>query len=192
MAILSDLLSDLTSGDDSRAEAAVRQLSELGIQAIPELKRLLTHPQPDVRWWAVWALAGIDDPEVPSLLVDSLQDSDGQVRQCAALALRQQPDPRAIPHLIGSLESEDRLLAHLASAALIAIGAEAVPALLEVMENGPQASRLEAVQALALIGDHRSIPALFQALNEGSALMEYWGNEGLERMGVGMAYFKPD
>jgi len=44
---------------------------------------------------------------------------------------------------------------------------------------------------LALIGDPQTIPALFAALQEDSALMEYWANEGLERMGVGMAFFKP-
>jgi hypothetical protein len=36
-----------------------------------------------------------------------------------------------------------------------------------------------------MIGDTRAVPGLFEAL-EGSALQEYWAEEGLERMGVGM------
>jgi HEAT repeat protein len=51
---------------------------------------------------------------------------------------------------------------------------------------------MEAMRALALIGDQRSIPLLFEALDSDSMLMEYWANEGLERMGVGMIFYKPD
>jgi HEAT repeat protein len=51
--------------------------------------------------------------------------------------------------------------------------------------------RLEAVRALAYIGDKRSIPQLFQALDEDSAMLEYWANEGLQKMGIGMMFYKP-
>jgi len=60
-----------------------------------------------------------------------------------------------------------------------------------VLNSSPQAARLEAARALALIADQRAIPSLFQALDGESALLEYWANEGLERMGVGMAFFIP-
>ena len=67
------------------------------------------------------------------------------------------------------------------------------------MQNGPQASglgtqsaRLEPAPALALIGDPSAIPALFAALDEGSALLEHWASQGLERMGVGMKFFIAD
>jgi hypothetical protein len=33
---------------------------------------------------------------------------------------------------------------------------------------------------------------MFAALNEDSALIEYWANEGLDRMGVGMKLFAPE
>ena len=79
----------------------------------------------------------------------------------------------------------------LAADALATIGGPAVPDLLEVAQNGGQGARLEAIRALATIGDQRSLPLLFSLLDGESALMEYWANEGLERMGVGMAFFKP-
>jgi NADPH-dependent ferric siderophore reductase len=47
------------------------------------------------------------------------------------------------------------------------------------------------MRVLALVGDKSSIPALFEALDSDSMLIEYWANEGLERMGVGMVFFKP-
>ncbi len=186
-----DFLEQLNTGDDQKAEAAAQKFASLGSEAIPALQDLLSNPNQDLRWWAVRALAEIQDQRTPSLLQSALHDPHLFVRQCAALALRQQPTPQAVPDLIALLEDEDRLLARLAADALIAAGEVAVPALLEVLQFGPQIARLEAVRALAMIGDHRSIPTLFAALGEPSALIEYWADQGLQRMGVGMVFFKP-
>jgi len=185
------LLNQLTSGDDQRAETAALALADFGVKILPSLQGLLHSPDPEVRWWATRALAELDTPQVAPLLIKSLQDGDITVRQCAALALSYRHHDTAITYLIAVLNDPDRLLAHLAADALVASGAAAVPALLEVMQTGLQAARLEAVRALALIGDTRAIPALFTALDEGSALIEYWADEGLQRMGVGMTFFKP-
>jgi HEAT repeat protein len=189
---LQSILGSLTSGDDQRAEAAIKEIAALGSDAVPLLRRLLSSSEPDSRWWAVRALAEIPSPETPSLLLEALNDPDISVSQCAALALRRQPIPQAIPDLIATLDHPDRLLAHLAADALIAQGEAAVPDLLDALENGPPPVRLEAVRALALIEDQRAIPALFKILDEDSALLEYWAETGLDRMGVGMIFFKPD
>ena len=185
------LLNQLTSGDDQRAEAAALALAELGPQVLPALQDLLHSPDPDARWWANRILAELDSPQAASLLIESLQDTDIAVRQCAALALSYRPQEAAVAQLIVALDDPDHLLARLAADALVAAGAMAVPALLEVMQAGNQAARLEAVRALALIADTRAIPTLFTALDEDSALIEYWADEGLQRMGVGMTFFKP-
>ncbi len=185
------LLNDLTSKHDDRAEAAVRKLSAYGPEAVPVLQDLLGSSDADTRWWAVWALGEIKDPRVPPLLSKALHDPDGTVQQAAALALRMQPDLEAIPDLIALLDAGDRNLAHLATAALIALRGEAVPALIDTMEKGSHRAKLEAVRALAVIGDQRAIPVLFEALSKDSALMEFWASEGLDRMGVGMSFFKP-
>lgn len=186
-----NLLNQLTSGDDQRAEAAALALADFGVKILPSLQGLLHSPDPEVRWWATRALAELNTPQVAPLLIKSLQDGDKTVRQCAALALSYRPHDTAITYLIAVLNDPDRLLAHLAADALVASGAAAVPALLKVMQSDLQAARLEAVRALALIGDTRAIPALFTALDEGSALIEYWADEGLQRIGVGMTFFKP-
>lgn len=192
-----ELLADLSSGDDERAEAAVAGLAEYGAQALPELKALLAGASSmqaqdvDLRWWALRALAEISDPQVTPLLITALHDEDAGVRQCAAMGARKQPDPLTIPVLIEMLSDEDHLCASLAADALATIGGPSVPDLIEVLQHGRQAARLEAVRALANIGDQRSIPALFNVLDEESALLEYWATEGLERMGVGMNFFEP-
>ncbi len=188
---LDSIIAELTSGDDERAETAIRTAAAQGAGSIPLLRQLLANPSPDARWWTIWALAGIQDPQVFPLLMQGLQDEAIPVRECAALALRQHPDPQAIPDLIAALSVEDQILAHLAMAALVAIGEPAVLPLIDVLENGPHRAQLEALQALARIGDKRSIPALYAVLDKDSALMEYWASEGLEKMGVGMSFFKP-
>jgi HEAT repeat protein len=189
---LEDLLVALTSGDEERAEAAAGELAFQGEAALPALQELLSSPEAEHRWWATRTLADIKDSQVVPLLLAALQDAKADVRHCAAVALRLQPSPQAIPGLVATLGDEDRLLARLASDALVAAGNEAVPALLEVMQKESLAACLEAIRALARIGDPSSIPALFAALDGDSAIMEHWANEGLERMGVGMSFFQPE
>lgn len=187
---LNRLVEDLQSGDDSRAHAAIRKISAYGPRVLPMLEQMLASPVSDIRWWATWAVSEVHDPKTAGLLQRMLKDPVVTVRECAALALRQQPSKEAVPDLIDCLKSDDQTLAHLAAAALVASGADAVNPLIEVLKNGPQQAKLHAVRALAQIGDVHSIPALFEALNKDSALLEYWASEGLDRMGVGESFFK--
>lgn len=189
---LSVLLSQLGCGEDEQAEQALSHLAAWGPEAVKPLQERLFDPEAEVRWWAVRALAEVQDERVPELLVQALADPDKGVRWCAGLALRMHPSPEATLALIGMLAEKDALTRRLAGDALVAIGGEAVPQLLEAMQHGDHLVRLESVRALAKIGDQRCIQALFEALEDGSALIEYWASEGLEKMGVGMVYFKPD
>jgi len=189
---LSVLLSQLSCGEDEQAEAALSQLAYWGPQAIEALQHRLSHPEAEVRWWAVRALAEMQDERVPGLLVHALADPDKGVRWCAGLALRKHPSLQAAGALLGMLADAEALTRRLAGDALAAIGAEAVPPLLEALQQGEQPARVEAVRALAKIGDQRAIPALFEALDDNSALIEYWASEGLEKMGVGMVFYKPE
>jgi HEAT repeat protein len=185
------LLADLASGDESRAEPAVKKLQEIGQEAVPFLAEMLDSADVEARWWAIWAISGIKDERVPPLLIKKLSDPETSVKQCTALALRQQPDPKAIDPLVSLLGDDDPMTVYLAAAALASIGEEAVPTLLDLLKKSPLAVRLEVLRALSSIGDVRSIPALFEILESDSALMEHWANEGLDNMGVGMNFFKP-
>ena len=187
----STIISEFTCGSDDRADTAARELAAAGSYNLSIFSELLIDHRADVRWWAARSLAEIQSLQVTPLLLQALNDSDNAVRQCAALALIHQPDSRAIPALIQSLNSTDRLLARIAGDALVATGGDAVPALIEVMQTGPHPARLEAARTLGLIGDPRGIPVLFEALGGESAILEHWAGEGLEKMGVGMVYFKP-
>ena len=190
-------LGELTSGEDERAEAALAGLTSLGdaapsgSSALNALGDLAGSADEDTRWWALRALAEFDSPSVQKHLIAALADEEAAVRECAALGLRIHPTPEAVPALVAALNDSDALTADLAADALIDIGAAAVPALLEVLEGGNTMPQLSAVRALALIGDPRAIPTLYQALDTDSMIMEFWASQGLERMGVGMQLFKP-
>jgi HEAT repeat protein len=51
---------------------------------------------------------------------------------------------------------------------------------------------LEAARALAEIKDPRAIPGLMKALETDSALLQYWVGNGLDKLGLGMVYLKPE
>lgn len=187
---LGALLTELRSGDSARAESAANALSHFGDQAIQDLEVLLENGDADTRWWALRALAGFSQPRAGELLTKSLMDTDVSLRHCAALALSLHPHSTAIQPLVGLLGSPDSLLARLAANALVTADGEAVPALLEALEQSSTQVQAEAARALALIGDTRAIPALFKLLESDSTMVEHWASEGLAKMGVGMSFFQ--
>ena len=195
MSSLPELLNDLISGDETRAEEAVTLLVELGEEATPALIDLTHSSDVDQRWWGLRVLAQLPSPSGTSRktewLVPFLSDPAPEVRQCAALGLAASPDEGAIQPLIRALSDEDSMVGNLALNALVKIGSAAVPSLIEVVENAPQSARIHALRALAEIRDHRAIPVMMQVMGEDSALLQHWAKEGLERLGLNMVYIKP-
>ncbi len=190
MTALESLLDDLISGDEARAEAAIPQLIELDAAAIPALLDLAKSSDVDSRWWALRALASTPHSRT-EWLVPFLSDPAPEIRQCAALGLAIKPDESATESLIHVLSDEDSMVGSLAANALIKIGSAAVPSLIEAVKKGAQAQRIHALRALAEIRDHRAIPVMMQVMQEDSALLQHWAQEGLERLGMDMVYIKP-
>jgi HEAT repeat protein len=192
---LQDLLRDLTSGSETRAEKAVPALIDLAEEAIPALLDLTRSSNPDHRWWALRVLAQSPSPSGTSRqaewLVPFLNDPAREVRQCAALGLAIKPDESATQPLVQALSDEDSMVSSLAVNALVKIGKAAVPELIEVVKNASQSARIHALRALAEIRDHRAIPVMMKVMEEDSALLQHWAKEGLDRLGLDMVYMKP-
>jgi len=189
---LQELLSDLLSGDETRAETAVEALIELGQDAIPTLLDLAHAPEVDSRWWAVRVLAQSPHTRIEELIPFLLTDPAPEVRQCAALGLGIRHDESATQPLVQALSDHDSMTRNLAMNALIQIGKESVPTLIECVKNkSPQSARIQALRALAELRDHRAIPTMMQVMEEDSVLLQYWAKEGLERLGLDMVYIKP-
>ena len=195
MSSLQNLLNDLISGDEARAERAVSPLIDLGEAAIPALLDLTKSSDADQRWWGLRVLAQSPSPSGTSRqagwLVPFLNDPAPEVRQCAALGLAARPDEAAIQPLIRALSDEDGMVGGLAVNALVKIGSAAVPSLIEAVKSASQPARIHALRALAEIRDHRAIQVMMQVMGEDSALLQHWAKEGLERLGLNMVYIKP-
>lgn len=192
--MLQDLLNDLTSGSEARAENAVPLLIALGEEATPALLDLTRSPDVDHRWWGLRLLA--QSPHARAgWLVPFLKDPAREVRQCAALGLAIKPDESAVAALIEALRDEDSMVSSLAVNALVKIGNAAVPSLIDIVKavepNASQAARIHALRALAEIRDHRAIPVMMKVMEEDSALLQHWAKEGLDRLGLDMVYIKP-
>ena len=188
--MLDDLLAELTSGDETRAESAVPQLAALGETIIPRLRSLLDSPDADTRWWAIRTLASLPSLDA-GMILPSLTDAAPEVRQCAALGLCAHPSESAIRPLIQALSDSDSLAAELSARALIAIGEPATESLLEVLKEANPSAKIHAMHALAEIADPRSIRPMIESMSEESAMLQYWAEIGLEKMGVNMVYVKP-
>jgi HEAT repeat protein len=189
---MQDLLAELTSGDDTRAENSIPALIQLGKAAIPALLDLTRAEEVDSRWWAVRAIAASPHTRTEDL-IPLLSDSAPEVRAAAALALCSHPHESAVEALINALADEDSLTAGLAGNALVKIGSPSVLSLIKAVQEAPTGirTRCVALRALSEIGDHRAIPVMMKSLSEESALLQYWAQEGLNRLGLNMVYIKP-
>jgi HEAT repeat protein len=190
MAELSQLLADLSSGKDSLAEKAVEQIIALGKDGIPGLLNLRESKDEDTRWWAYCALGQLQDADV-NWFISGLKDPSPEVRESSAMALCHTSHPKATLPLISALSDSDRMVTTLAGNALIGIGKEATLDLIKIMEEGSPPAKIEAARALAEIKDTRAIPALMAGSENGSEMVKFWSNQGLENLGVGMVYFTP-
>ena len=190
MSSLPELLGDLISGNESRAENAVPALIELGEEAFPALRELTHSSEADHRWWSLRVLAQSPQAQTEWLL-PFLSDPAREVRQCAALGLAIKPGESAVPPLVQALSDEDSMVSSLAVNALVKIGSPAVPALIDVVKSAPQSARIHALRALAEIRDHRAIPVMMKVMEEDSVLLQHWAKEGLDRLGLDMVYIKP-
>ncbi|MGD9099103.1 MAG: HEAT repeat domain-containing protein [Anaerolineae bacterium] len=190
----SDLLSVLVQddqADDACREEAALALGALGDAALPPLRNLLQAQNAEHRWWATRALTALGTPPAVSLLIETLADPDPDLRVCAAMGLGALAATRAIAPLIHLLADESAYVGRIAGNALIQIGAPAIPALIGALSHASPAVRAGAARVLVPLESHDAIPALFAALDDDSALVTYYAEEALERMGVGMVFFKP-
>lgn len=190
MSDIDELLSELTGGDDERAEAAAQQLARAGDDVVEGLHVLLTSQNPDERWWAVRTLAAMEPPRI-DLLARSLEDESAEVRAAAALGLAAHPSARAIPDLARRLDDQDDLVSTLCVNGLVAIGTTSVPTLLEAFPKASPRGRIQIMRTLAALKDPRAIRVMLEATEDESAMLSHWAQEGLDALGLSMVYLMP-
>jgi HEAT repeat protein len=157
----------------------------------PALCDLLTDADSDRRWWAARALAAVGTHAARELLITTLDDADPDVRACAAQGLGELRATEAVAGLVRCLADPSSLVSRIAADSLARIGQPAVPALVAALQAEEVLRRAGAARALSVIQPEEAIPALCAALDDPSAIVTYYAEEALERMGVGLVLLRP-
>ena len=145
-------------------------------RAMEPLIQMLRDVVPVVRAAAAETLGKLGDSQSADWLVALLRDNDPQVRISASYSLEKlgwRPDT-----------DSQRVLQILATGKrhqIVALGAEAVEPLLEMLETGPPHKQLEAVKTLGEINEPAVVDAMLKALKKGSPAVRIAALEALER-----------
>ena len=137
-----------------------------------EIGRLLSKlqsPDSGEREEAVHGLGATVCDEAIAGLVLAMEDPDLGVREVAADYLARIKSDTASQLLIRFLAHDDIGTRNLASEVLIKIGAAAVPALLDNIENDDHDVRKFICDVLGMIGDARAVNALIRRLGDYNA-----------------------
>ena len=92
-----------------------------------------------------------------------------------------------ITSLMAGIGSPDDVVREHARAKLVELGATAVPALIDALNQGAAYRRWEAAKALSEIGDARGANALVRALEDEDGSVRWIAAEGLIRIGTASA-----
>jgi HEAT repeat protein len=137
---------------------------------LDHIKRLLSHSQWQQRLLAVQELSRIDSSQsvVIDLLIESLQDSNAQVRRLAAAALGTTGSAMAVPSLCQAVTCDSSIaVRRTAGDALSDIGDPAAhPAMCLALLDGNKLVRWRAARFLNDLGGEESLPYLEAALND--------------------------
>ena len=125
--------------------AAIKALANLGApKHASAILGLLGDPHPSVRREAVLALHHVADLAVrQNKAIELLKDADPAVRQAACTVLRQNPTPAALAVLAEQLPHEYKPLHDESRNALLAIGTEAIPTAVSLLDHASPARRID-------------------------------------------------
>jgi hypothetical protein len=140
--------------------------------------------RPAMRENAVHILGIIGNPEVVPILSQALNDPAPTVRIQAAKALGRVGDPSAVPTLLTALRGADEQFGSQIFSALVQLGHDAVPALVNASKSNSAWVRWQCLRALGEIRDRRALPVLVPALGDTDHSIAWVAAKGLVRLGT--------
>ncbi len=167
--------------NDSRMEVqaeAVLAMASIGVGTVPKLITCLKDERWRVREQAAKSLGLLKDSQaVQGLMIVAGRDRDGAVKSAAAEALGRIGDSKAVPALIKLFKDTSKIVRETAGTALLYIGEESIPALIETLKDPHFVVRCHGVRALggmttdyqmgkAWTTDSRVVDALILALKD--------------------------
>ena len=146
-------------GDDSQrvlqilAMGNLRQVAELGPQAIDPLLEMLRTGAPDKQFSAVRALGEINDPRVVKAMIEALGKPNPGIQIAALGTLERFADPSSCPAIERLLKDSNANVRGAVVEALARCGGErAVPALIRTLKDTSWDVRNATVKALGVLG----------------------------------------
>ncbi|MFE9776193.1 HEAT repeat domain-containing protein [Streptomyces sp. NPDC005931] len=115
---------------------------------------------------AAHVLGQLRHREAAAPLCRLLDDRDPEVRTAAARALGRTGDPTAVPHLLASLYGPRTVPPKVVSASLVALGADAWPAVTAGLRDPQSLVRAVAIEVLGATGAIARVPDIVRALRE--------------------------
>lgn len=159
----------LGSQDASTAKRAESTLFRYyRTRAVEPLIAACDHPNPQMRYRAVWLLGKSKDSRAYETVLKLTQDPDGDVRYDAALALGRLGDIRAIEPLIALIAKPDpeTCVDDAAAQGIRDLGSPAVPYLIALLGHSTPSVCHMAAKALGIIGDVAAIEPLSELLRD--------------------------
>jgi HEAT repeat protein len=139
--------------------------------------------RPQMRETAVHILGIIGSPVATPVLISALRDPVPTVRIQAAKALGRTGDPSAVKALLDALRGADEQLGSQIFSALVKLGHDAVPALIEESKSNSAWVRWQCIRSLGEILDRRALPVLVQALGDSDHSVAWMAAKGLVHFG---------
>ena len=167
-----DLVTDLQSSDAMVQSVAIERLTYAGDEAIPFLVEQLNSPDYDRNYGASQVLRSITNPAVVTALENSVKTSRNEHVKANArkllLEIKSKPAPKKPVVVISSPERIDTLISQLvdfaarpkAVADLVAMGDQAVPALVKALLSGNSELNIGVHDALRGIKKPATLPLL--------------------------------
>ncbi len=178
---------DSPNADDRRS--ALFSLAQMNHpSAYSALVEAVQHPLRDVRIDAAFMLAkqteNKDFAAVPGL-IEALNHEDNRIRSAAAEVLGEIGDPSSVPHLLQIINHErDGNIRWKATGSLSKMGEDAVPGLVEALQDEDWKVRRSACEALWSMGEPASVPGLIEALLDRNDVVRQAAAGALEAMAV--------
>ncbi|MBI3890432.1 MAG: HEAT repeat domain-containing protein [Candidatus Wallbacteria bacterium] len=149
--------------------AALNALGDLGHPVeVDPIHPLLSDPSEEVRWSAVLLLGNLEDQTVNASLLEALTDSSAEVVSLAAGALAARNAAEAVPALMKLLDDGGKKAAA-AARALGALGAAgSVPRMLQMLDKGGNEERAAAAASLGQLKAKEAVDKLKQLLMDPS------------------------
>lgn len=179
----------LDSPNAEQRRSALFSLAQMNHpSAYSALVEAVKHPMRDVRVDAAFMLAkqteNKDFAPVPGL-IEALSHEDNRIRNAAAVTLGEIGDPRSVPPLLQIINNEqDGNIRWQATSALSKMGEDAVPGLVQALQDEDWKVRRSACEALWTMGEPAAVPGLIEALLDRNDVVRQAATGALEAMAV--------